>query len=414
MKINFLSAALAVMMLGLFATSCSNDLTEEPGGSRSIAMKLAKTPDINVWSGSQNLYGGTGTRADGNGFDEDYTQSKYMNDDVEVNLSINDVHTNEDGTQKYDATDLISKLSVHIRNGNDVKITIPVPREYYCDQDDLYIFNRHGGDIFVNGGEIEDNKSEVEVKVGTTRKGGSLPSTGGCGCMTDKGCNCDYHDADGNCKCDNMDCNCKKEGGENLLSRGATFTDDELTETVKLTIEFNPNEIVIYTEGLTEGIIEWCKQHFDDGLNFEVYNYYNRSNMPVVDEEGNVTGGAQTATFAEWSLSELKEALDGSTIEFVGCIMSEAPEYYVNAFTGKTISHNGQLEYRDCYVRVIDNQGDWFEYPYFNYYHNGFNMNLIYQNLKLEFEEGEENPAYNHMPDYDDFFGVGKATVAVE
>lgn len=416
MKIKILGSAFAALLLGVATTSCTNEVAVAPNRTNGqISMHVAKSPDVNVWSGSQTLYGTTRTRGEEDGFDEEFTQSKYLNDEVEVNLSINDIHANADGTQKYEVDDLITKLSMHVRSGVDVRVTLPVPKEYYCDQDDLYIFNNHGGDIFANGGTTKDGKSSVEVKVGKKRRGGSLPSTGGCGCMTDKGCNCDYHGPEGNCGCDNMECPCQK-GIDNFSTRAATWTEDELTETVTLNIEFKDQCIEIWTEGLDQDIIDWCFEKFDDGLNFEVYNYYNRSNMPVVDENGNVTGGKQTATYACWTLSELKEHLDGSYIEFLndGVMTWDLPDYYINAFTGKTISHDDQLEYRDCYVRLNEQQGDYYLYPYFNYAHNGFNMNLIYQNSELTFEEGEEDPSIDKMPDYDDFFGVGKATTPAE
>lgn len=66
--------------------------------------------------------------------------------EVEVNLSINDVH---DGNIE----DFVSKLSIHVRYANDVKITLPVPAGYYVDADDLYILHKHEEGLFKYGSE---------------------------------------------------------------------------------------------------------------------------------------------------------------------------------------------------------------------------------------------------------------------
>ena len=405
MKLKFYGGALAALMLGFIATSCSNELPDGPQAATPLSMKLAKAPEVSVWSGSQNLFGESSTRSEIEG-EESEGVSRYVSDEVEVNLAISDVHELEDGTQKYDVDDLATKLSIHVRSGVDVVVTLPVPEEFYCDQDDLYIFNNHGGDLFANGGELENGRSEIEIVVGTKEKGGSLPSTGGCACV-DGECNCDYHGEEGNCGCDNADCPCTRG------TRAYEFADDELTTTVKLAIEFTSEAIIISTEGITQGVIDWCYEKFGDGLNIEVYNYYNRSNMPVVDEEGNVTGGEQTASYAAWSLSELKAALDGSTIEFVGR-EKQAPDYYINAFTGKTVSHGDELEYRDCYVRLTEQQGSMFNDGYYDYHYNGFEYNLIYRNKDVVLVEDEDDPAADKIPASEDLFVAGMASVPAE
>lgn len=66
--------------------------------------------------------------------------------EVEVNLSINDVHGS-------DIEDFVSKLSIHVRYPHDVKITIPIPAQYYLDVDDLYILNKHEDGLFEYGSE---------------------------------------------------------------------------------------------------------------------------------------------------------------------------------------------------------------------------------------------------------------------
>lgn len=71
--------------------------------------------------------------------------------EVEVNLAINDQH-------KYqDISDLVTKLSVHVRYPGDVKITIPGLERVVLDSDDLYIFNNHEN-ILVHSGQLADTQ----------------------------------------------------------------------------------------------------------------------------------------------------------------------------------------------------------------------------------------------------------------
>ena len=70
--------------------------------------------------------------------------------EVEVNLSVNDVHKDKNGNQKYNVADLVAKLSIHIRHAGDVEIFIPIENKY-CLNDDLYIFNTHDVNL-VHGG----------------------------------------------------------------------------------------------------------------------------------------------------------------------------------------------------------------------------------------------------------------------
>lgn len=369
MKIKFFSLATVAALFG-FMTSCSNDVNEVPEAPEATAkleMSLAATPDVRAWSGQQTLYGDmAASRADEETADENQDNAiKYLTDQVEVNLAIEDVHA-EDGTvnPKYEGLDLISKLSIHIRSGVDVKVKLPVPREYYCDQDDLYIFNRHEGELFANGGALaQDANVSLTLKVGKIE--GNVEDA--------------EHSANGE------------------------FSEEDLTEEVTVNINFEDDFILVSTEGITEEIIAWLRENFKDGLNIEVYNYYNRSNMPVLDEEGVVVGGEQTAEYAEYTLTDLKRVLDQSTIEFVPT--ANTPEYYINAFYGTIttveVGEETFSEYRDCYVTPVN--VDAFNTPYYGPHFNGTDFNLIYENKNLE--EAVAGDVTNH-----DMFGVGAAT----
>ena len=143
--------AISALAIGALA-SCSNDI-KDPADNTSVenlTMNIARTPDFVAWSGS-NSFGDTraNTRAEGDEENSVQESHKPMNPEVEVNLAINSLHqdTNADeagkGGANYTDEDLVSKLSIHIRCATNVKVVIPVGPDFYCDQDDLFIFNQH-------------------------------------------------------------------------------------------------------------------------------------------------------------------------------------------------------------------------------------------------------------------------------
>ena len=73
---------------------------------------------------------------------DDETTTVNHDNEVEINLSLNDSHSN------YTQEDLVSKLSIHVRYAGDVEVFIPVPRGYYCEADD---FNLREGLLYVPG-----------------------------------------------------------------------------------------------------------------------------------------------------------------------------------------------------------------------------------------------------------------------
>ena len=331
MNLKIYGSALVALTLG-FMASCSSDVDQPGHDNNDNTLKLAAEPTIKVWSGHEYF-----SRADGDVETTPVVNKKYLTDEVEVNLAINDVHF-ADGAQKYDVADLCSKLSIHLRSAQDVKVTIPVPASVYCDQDDLIILNDHANYVY--------GSSELTSKI-------------------------NGHD-------------------------------------VTLKINYTGDDIQISTTGMTEEVLNYCKTTYGDGLNFEIYNYFNRANMPLTDAvTGDVVGGPVTLTGNEWGVTELKTALDKSTIEFLN---GTTPDYYINAFTGHTTVGEGvDLQYIDCYVKPVD--ATVFDTPYYDYHFNGFDKNVIYKNteVEIEVEEGEEAPEY--VLATEDIFGVNKATV---
>ena len=292
------------------------------------------------------------------------SSNKYDINHVEINLALNDVHTLPNGSNKYDIEDLVSKLSIHVRYPKDVEVVIPVPASIYCDQDDLYILNNHYQGNYVYGGEHQ----EFSIPVGN---GNTVT----------------------------------------LTVEYVSPANDELTEK-------GEGYIRVWTTGINEGIIQYCRDNFGDGINFEVYNYYNRGNQYSV---GN---------FVEISYDELQwKYLSRSFVNFdwqqsVGSSTKTYPVYFVNAFN----SIAGNYNPGDCYVwimgderanngnktyvnngnifrqgvnaeTVIWGEGKYSEKSYFHnayqgYHYNGSQYNWIHQ---LQ-DYGTVEPSKNAMP----------------
>ena len=120
--------ALSALAIGALA-SCSNDIKDPAQDvAETLKMELAQAPDFVAWSG-ENYFGDT--RANTRAAEETTEKHKPLRNDVEINLSINDLHQDETGAN-YDTEDFVSKLSIHIRNAySDVAVRIPVGERFY-------------------------------------------------------------------------------------------------------------------------------------------------------------------------------------------------------------------------------------------------------------------------------------------
>lgn len=219
------------------------------------------------------------------------------NNEVEVNLEVVDSHSN----LSSGIPDLASKLSIHVRKATDVEIIIPLPSKYVCESDDLYIFQKH------------------EELLGTY--GGSLDNP-----MENKSYSLDYN------------------VGGNIVTLHVDFIAD------------GEGYIKVWTEGINQAVIDYCWDNFKDGINFEVWTYY-QTEKHVWGEEaedkefGDVVG---TGLTRETLLSYLNQ----STIEF----LDENPDYYINAFGWDYVDgtngeeHLESINPDDCYVRPISRE----------------------------------------------------------
>lgn len=333
MKMKFYSYAFGVIALGMLA-SCSNDVKNgeepKPEGSDLPAMQLAKAPSLAISVDNQVLAGElpniAGTKA----------TNKYENKEVEVNLAIQDIH------EKYDIEDLVSHLSIHVRTATDVEIYLPVEEQYYCDQDDLYIYNERG---------VEDwGATYTENKITATIEG--LPVT-----LT-----VDFKAAGD----DKEGIIIKTTGIKEAYNAALTTLDNLAKDNDEEAAEETEEEVEAKkaAKAAAEAVIT-------NGINFDIFNYYIRANQYT------------TGSYASWTLPELKEALDLSEIEFDPINNGEETvvDFYINAFTS---DENGDANFvtgteveRDCIVTPKTQIGEFID-PQTDRY----SRNIIYINKK--------------------------------
>ncbi|MCH5224760.1 MAG: hypothetical protein J1D77_02130 [Muribaculaceae bacterium] len=202
--------------------------------------------------------------------------------EVEVNYEIVDSHD-------YTIADLVTKLSIHVRHATDVEIKIPVPNRYIVESDDLAIFDKHYLDNSLTLSEILEEETIQSVT----------------------------YDING--------------------------------YSVTLTVEFvkdlsGEEYIKVSTSGINDEVIKYCFERNGDGINFEIWNYYQTE---LYDESTSTVSAATDLT-----REMLKGFLDQSTITF-----TDEPDYYINAFGWDYVDDtNGQEHYDienpdDCFVR---------------------------------------------------------------
>ena len=299
-------------------------------------------------SGDNGGNTGSGTQTPGG-------SNKYDNNEVEINFSLNDVHTvGNTNVPKYDIFDLVTKLSIHVRYPHDVEVIIPVPEKFYCDQDDLYILKDHSDGNYVYGGDQVEYEAVV---AGETVTLGVEFVTG---------------------KEDNLT---KEKGGY----------------------------IRVWTDGINENVINTLQTTFGDGINFEIYNYFNRGTQYT-------TGSYEVIRYDELQYKYLSHTMVNFDWNANGD--KEYPEFYINAFNqvkdepvkgdcyvwilGDTHANNGvYLENggsikNDSNTPVVWGGSDFakFKKPYQGKHYNGSPLNWIYTNGKIV---GAEDS--NDMPD---------------
>lgn len=202
-------------------------------------------------------------------------------EDVEINLALD---------KKND--DLLeSHLSMHVRTATDVEVFLPIPRQYYCEADDMAIVMQHDKE-FVHGGPYQ-----TVYQIGEHQ--------------------------------------------------------------VTLNVEYLDNGIRIWTEGITQEVIDYCRETYNDGITFEIWNYFNdpETGLPYI------------------SMDELKAYLDKATVKF----LDKDPDIYVNSFGEEDDKYSDtNTGGNDFHVRPDDSFKDHFNDPTDGPYYNGSDKNEIY------------------------------------
>lgn len=211
----------------------------------------------------------------------------------------NEVEVNLHGVEKNNDC-LESHLSLHVRYAGDVEVFIPVSRQYTCEKDDMDIVMMHEANHMVHSASF-------------------------------------------------------------TLKDSASSPYGELT--VSVTVAYEEDGIRITTHGVTQDVIDWCAEKCNDGITFEIWNYYNDPEK-LGDELG-------------ISYEELLDCLNRATVRFLG---SELPDSYINSF-GKDEDKTSFS--RDCTVTLVTDQaGAYPESPTVGEHLNGSPNNLIYEKNK--------------------------------
>lgn len=116
---------------------------------------------------------------------------------------------------------------------------------------------------------------------------------------------------------------------------------------VTLNLEFQAGGIRIWTDGIDENVINFCREKYDDGITFEVWNYFN----DAVDFE------------------LLKSYLNQATVKF----LDKLPGAYINAFGEENFQEN-----KDCTVDIIEEQRGNYNDPVEGTHLNNSAHNQIY------------------------------------
>lgn len=130
---------------------------------------------------------------------------------------------------------------------------------------------------------------------------------------------------------------------------------------VTLNVEFLEDGIRVWTDGITQDVIDYCWENYQDGITFEVWNYFNdpETGLPYI------------------SMEELKGYFDQATVEFLDKVTGQ----YINAFgkvNGKYSESN--QDGKDFHVTPIDDQIDNFDKPFEGPHFNDSDNNDIYKN----------------------------------
>lgn len=170
--------------------------------------------------------------------------------------------------------------------------------------------------------------------------------------------------------CDADDMAIVMEHKEELMKHGGPFKTiyNVGGNEVSLNVEFTDGGIRVWSDGITQEVIDYCREQFNDGITFEIWNYFNDPDMNLADGKLPI------------STEELKKCLDKATVKF----LDEVPEAYINAFgkiNGKYSDENPDAN--DFHVTPVDQIG-YFDEPFEGPHYNDSDNNDIYMNKNRE------------------------------
>lgn len=289
--------------IALYWQECQEGQPNSPGSQKGDnkwdrVIRIAKRIPCNECNHPEHEEGSCDICADlnlKNSCNPNYDRDADENENT-PDLEIGDRHDNEvevnlHGVERKSG-DLDSHLSIHLRHAGDVEIFIPVPRQYTVDKDDLLIAMKHEENHMIHSASYTLKDSE----------------------------NSPY---------------------------------GELT--VSITVSYEEDGIYITTHGVTEDVIAWCNEKWNDGITFEVWNYYNEPEKVEELPNGPIR------------LEDLQYLLNKATIRFVG---DSYPEYYINAIKDAA---------NDCTVTIVDDQAGAFGDPREGQHLNDSELNKIYE-----------------------------------
>lgn len=322
------------VLTGISLTSCNNEFVNPVNpelGDTVDSSVLLQAPDIYAWSGKHTLTS-SGSRADEQKNDseiettptESFKVNPLHNDEVEVNYSINDIHTDK-GVQKFENADLWTKLSIHVRKGTNVKIDVPLPGAYHCASDDFAIFENHLNWAY---GEIP----------------GAIDET------------------------------------EGFYYRRMEYSITEANVNVALYLKITEIGMSIWTEGITQNLIDYLYETNDDGLNFEIWNYFDSK---VVRAENGAWESTETGEISDEDLDMFQAFLDNSTIIFLNG--DRMPSYFINSY-GSDPDDKSSIRVRDCRVSPAPQiyQNLFQQYPNYCYHLNGTPWNVVWSFISVD------------------------------
>ena len=134
---------------------------------------------------------------------------------------------------------------------------------------------------------------------------------------------------------------------------------------VTLTVEFDADGITITTDGINQEVIDYCWENYNDGVTFEVWNYFNdpETGLPLLTKE------------------ELKNYLNQATVEF----LDKVPGKYINSFGtdhGKYENEDPGTHGNNDFHVSPTKQLNEFDAPTEGAHLNGSDINEIYEKKK--------------------------------